>query len=108
MSVIDANVLLIQRLPFDWKNPSGFLLAICFQYAALFYASRYLACFLTLAFGLFMFTFSYVKDMIAQVHSIDKYAKAKLSEQDVLNRLAEIIDMHSDIRVLSGLVCLIA
>lgn len=77
------------------------MLAILLQFLTMFYASRYLACFLTLAFGVFMFELSFAKDMVAGVHSINKCAKSKKSEKVILRRFIELIVMHSDMRQLS-------
>lgn len=76
------------------------------QYLTVDAMARYLACFLTMAFGIFMFELSFAKDMIAEVHSINKYTKAKKSEKIILKRLIELIGMHSKMRQLSELVSL--
>lgn len=55
-----------------------------------------------LAFAAFMFSLSFLEDMIAEVHSINKCVKAKNSEESILKRLTELVAMHSDVIQLSG------
>ena len=99
LNFIDFNLFFkIRRFPFDWKNPLGFLLATSLEFVMLFFSSRYLACFLILGFGMFMYGLSFAKDMIAELHSINKWAKAKKSETNILKRLIEIVIMHTDMK----------
>lgn len=62
---------------------------------------RYLACFLSLAFGVFMFTVSFAEDMKDQLHSTNESTKAKQSEFHILKQLVDFIAMYVAVKQLS-------
>lgn len=93
--------LKFQRLPFEWTNPIGYLLAILIQFIMLFFLNVYLACFLMLAFGYFLFALSIAKDMINELHSINKRTKMKKPKAQILKQLNDLISMHADVKGLS-------
>lgn len=92
---------LIQRIPFEWKNPIGYLIAVLLQFGIWFFLDLYLACFLTLAFGYFLFTLSIAKDMIDALQSINEHLKKKKPKKRILKQLNNFISMHGDVKELS-------
>lgn len=82
------------RLPFDWKNPLGYSLAIPIEFFGLYLANRYLACFLLFAFGEFLFALAFCKDMLNSLHTINENGKAKRAEPHIIKRkLIEFINI---------------
>lgn len=55
---------------------------------------QYLACFLSLAFGVFVFTVSFAEDMNYQLNSIIESAATKQPESNIFKQLAEFIAMN--------------
>lgn len=90
-----------QRLPFDWRNPQGYLFAIFIEFLVAFCVLSFIACFSTFAFGAFMFALSFVKDLIAEVNYINKCVRTKRSETKVLKRFVKSIALHADMKQLS-------
>lgn len=89
------------RLPFDWKSPTGYVIAILLQFIIVFYECSYLACFLTLALGIYLFILSFAKDMIDELQTINDRVKMENSIAQIRNQLNEFITMQSDIKELS-------
>lgn len=79
----------------------GYCLATLFQLLMAFLACLTLACFLTLAFGMFMFALSFAKDMINCLHTMNESAKTNKSKSLILKQLIAFIDMHSEVKELS-------
>lgn len=92
-----------RRLPFDWRNPVGFVLATFIQLVVMFLAGQYLNAILSLAFGFVMFQIAVAKNMMVELRSINKRIKEKKSESDILKRLGRVINLHTDAKQLSEL-----
>lgn len=90
-----------KRLPFDWRNPTGYLLAIVIEFLVAFCVLSFIACFSTFAFGSFMFALSFAKDLIAEVNSINKCMRTGKSETKILKRFVKSIALHADMKQLS-------
>lgn len=91
----------MQRMPFDWKNPVGYPVAISLQFGMLFFLNVYLACFLTLAFGYYLFTLSIAENMTDELHLMTRGAKMQKSAKQILTELSEFISIHADVKELS-------
>lgn len=94
MSIIDF------RFPFEYKTLAGYLIAMSIQFLLSLLTTRYLACFLTLAFGHFAFSLAFCKDMIHCLHVINKNGKAKKTNSEILK---QFIDMDSELKMLRSL-----
>lgn len=79
----------------------GYICAILLQFVMLFFLNVYLACFLMLAFGYFIFGSSIAEDLIIELQSINKHAKRKKPKEQLLRQLNRFISMHGEIKELS-------
>lgn len=100
---------LFDRFPFDWRNLFGYLLVIFIQFALTFNLLHYVACAISIALGLFLFTISCVRCMEKDLKSINKMAKkfkkSKKDEKlqsDMLELLLMFICAHTEIQQLSA------
>lgn len=87
------------RLPFDWKNPQGYLIAITLQYIIGIYAITFVGCIVTLGFGTFLFAVAVNKISKQSLSTIRKKAKHKSNE--TLRRLYEFVQFDSSVKQLS-------
>lgn len=96
---------LVERLPFGWDNPLGYLIAIVLQYMFLFYEYVIIACSFGLLFGVFRIEMSGTKEIKRILHSIDHWqsnAQASKNQQNDLKVLfSEYIDAHAAVKQLS-------
>lgn len=77
----------MQRLPFDWKNPIGYLMAVALQIQIASVLIQYIETFLTLGFAGLLFIFSLVKDLINDLKRFNKTAKSKKSQLPTVKEL---------------------
>lgn len=87
-----------KSLPFNWKNPRGYLIAIIWQYVSIFVLLRFLACLGTLVVACFIMSISVTKDWKGDLRTMKKMAKTKQSEADIFKHLTEFIRSHSNIK----------
>lgn len=99
---INIGFDLFFRLPFDWKNPLGYLVAVAATSIMASDPLHYMGCFLFLFYGVYMFSISIVKDLKGQLHSINKLARGKKCRADMYKKLSKFIRLHADIKQLSG------
>lgn len=57
-------------------------------------------CFMSLAFGAFMFTTAFIEILIDELHLINKMAKHKNSHRDMYEKLSKFIRTHADLKQL--------
>lgn len=94
-------LFVVQRLPFNWHCPSGYLLAIILQWITCQYV-----CFLcmnlnTIGILVFLFNTAVIKDIKCSLKTIDKNSKTKNCCKQIST---EFIDLHSSIKQLSFIV----
>lgn len=88
----------IERLPFNWRDPIGYSMAVSLQIIIASYPFRYLACFVTFALGGYLFTITMANDVIDVIKSINDDLK---SEIDTFKKLSKLFNLHSDAKQLS-------
>lgn len=89
------------RLPYDWKTPTGYLMALFIQYLMTIYPYQFIGCFLLLAFGAFMIANALVESLKHELHSIDQMASDKKSQKNMYKTLSEFIQAHASAKQLS-------
>lgn len=92
-----------KRLPYDWKNPYGYMVAVVAQLLWASFAFTYIGCVLALSFGCFMFSLAMIKILKNDLHSIDKMARDKNSRSDMYKKLCEFLETHANTKQLSRL-----
>lgn len=90
------------RLPFDWKNPIGYLIAVAVQLQIHLIFFRYIACFFTLVCAQLMFVFSVVKDIKGELNRFNEIARTKKTQCRSMKQLSEIISIHISLKELSS------
>lgn len=82
------------RLPFDWKNPSGYLIAVCIEGIVSLPVLHYFAFIVSFGLGGYFFAIASVKDMKADMQSVNEAAKIKQS--DCLKHINEFAHLHAN------------
>lgn len=97
----NLNIDLFLRIPFDWKNPTGYLVADTALILCGGIPLQYVACFIFLPFGVFMFQTEIVKDLERMLHTVNKMARAKTFRMRMYKKLSQFIRLHADTKQLS-------
>ena len=100
-SCVTLNCIKIQRLPFDWRNPFGFLVAIAIQYVMLSYTLIVAAVMMTLAIGAYLFGMAASKCIKGSLFNISRNIKARRSRKHVMKQVIEFVEFHSTVKQLS-------
>lgn len=84
-----------KRLPFDWKNPIGYLAAVTFQYSSLTLVFNFVA--FVILFGLYAFFFilSITSEIRSILKAISNDAKFKRNEREAMHKIRGYIHTHS-------------
>lgn len=92
----------LNRLPFDWRNLTGYLEAVLLQTFVFTYGYFFCGCGMALAIGFFMIIRSAVKDMSYILHSINKCANDTRRDHSsrMLEKLSAFVQLHSNIKQL--------
>lgn len=90
-----------RRLPFDSKNPIGFVIALSLEVGTFYYLFNLLGFCITLEIGAFMFMLAATEDIQQNLHSINEYTGSKRRHQQLSKQLINFIDYHSTMKQLS-------
>lgn len=95
------NFIQINSLSFDLENPFGYSIAVIIESVLFLRCVHYVACFLSIALTAFLFVASmnvFIKDGL---QSINKMAKDKKSESDIVEPLSRMIRTNAEVKQLS-------
>lgn len=95
-------MLIKKRLPFDWKHPIGYLVAMIITYIIVCYAYIVIACTVTLGIGAFCYVISATKEIQRILNSINHNAHPNENHVNELKILfSEYIHAHRVAKQLS-------
>lgn len=93
----------LKRFPFDSKNPTGYLAAAFIQFCFAIYPFQYSGCFMSIAFGAFMFITNFIEIMENELRSINKMSNDHSRyRKKMCERLSAFIWTHANLKQLSG------
>lgn len=82
-------MVLYLRLPFYWKNPIAYLIAIVLQMGIVTLSLGFVAPFMSLGIVAFLFSFSISKDLRRDIQSINE--KAKIGHSQAVEKFYEAV-----------------
>lgn len=89
------------RLPFDWKNPIGYLVAVLLQLRMVSIPLCFVRTLLLLAAGLVLFTLSITEDQECDLNSINESIQAEQPRGLILDQITEFIKSTNIKRLVS-------
>lgn len=89
------------RVPFDMKNPLGFLMALTMQGTMFCYGMTVGSYVLALAAGAYSYGIALSKCIKGSLFCINRSTLAKIDQSILLEQFAEFIDLHSSTEQLS-------
>lgn len=101
MNVFSSNWLLILRLPFPWRSPFGYFIAVGLQIVTTSYVLLFVTSVMSFTLGSFLFAFSFTKDVSNKLRSLNQMAKNGQCEAEISKEFAAFILLHSRIKQLS-------
>lgn len=103
-NIIDiATLFKIQRLPFDWRTPTGYFLAIVIQYIQTCYTFLFATSALSLGIGMYFIGNAIIKDICASLNAIDDNAKFDGNRMQIIDQISDFIETHSCVLELSAM-----
>lgn len=92
----------INRFPFDWQNPFGFLVAIALQYALTTYTFMIASPIIAMAIASHLYAIALSKVIKGSIFFINRSAQAKKTDQSIcLEQIVEFLELHSSAKQLS-------
>lgn len=85
------NYLSKKRIPYNWKNPTGYLVTVFLQIYLSVSTYRFVGCLNFIAFGAFMFSITPVKILKNELHAINGMARRKKFRKNMFKKLSEFI-----------------
>lgn len=96
------DLWLFQRLPFDWKNPLGYLIAACLQYVMTKCFFIYVASLSSFGIGFYLFSMAMSEDMKLNLNSIKRDSKTRRHQSEAIKQLAKFVQIHTLSKQLSN------
>lgn len=92
--MLRSNLLLLfQRLPFDWKNPIGYLVAFSMEYLTTILILSVILCQTSFTVGTSLMLIALAKDIANDLHSINAF---KANQLKLTNALRDSIELQSN------------
>ena len=86
------------RLPFDWKDPMGYICASTFQYLLGVGMFFIIASLLSIGIGAFLFAVRASTDITNNLELINESIKTNRSRERVLKYLSDFVQFHGDVK----------
>lgn len=90
----------ILRLPYDWKNPLGYSVAVAIQAVTAIYGLLFLVSLASVGTTTFFFTKALIRDINGLLRNINKNTKIEKQHGCILKQFSEFIQYHSDVKQL--------
>lgn len=93
------------RLPYDWKNPTGYLITVSMQWFLASWIFQYIGCMVFLGFASFIIAISVIKILNGELHPINKMSSDKISRksrQNLYEKFFKFIYTHANSKQLSA------
>lgn len=90
-----------KRLPFDWKNPSGYYIGLALQFGGMYAVMFYGLIIWTSSVGSSYWLAAFVEDAKNELRHCNDINKNGGSQEEVMERLNTFIQLHSDAKQLS-------
>lgn len=91
----------LNRLPFDWKNPVGYLIAAIIQHIIVLIVFAVIACFTAWGVSMYMFEALMAKDIRKLLYSLNRNAQTNKNKLQAMQQLRIYITFHGDLKQLS-------
>lgn len=87
----------MQRFPFNWKTPFGYLSAFILLNIKLAYSLWIGACILALGIGLYFIMIAMNKSVKRNLFSIKRNVKNKINQEVIWKQFVEFFEFHSKV-----------
>lgn len=86
------------RLPFDWRNPFGYLIAMVIHSILFWYNTMIAGCLISFAIGCYCFAIATIKLVKVSLLAISQRIGVKGKQKLNLAQLVEYIELHSYVK----------
>lgn len=91
----------IDRIPFDWRNPLGYLFAAILLSPSIFYCPIVVFCDLFLAFGVCCHLIAFTHDIKSEIEEFHDQSKIDMNKSEFIKIFRDIVELHSTTKQLS-------
>lgn len=88
-------------MPFDWKTPIGYIIALTLQYFGLAYLYSFTAFILSIEIGCYLLAMEFIIDIKNDLNFFNEIAKSKKNQSQLSSRLPDSIQFHIRLKQLS-------
>lgn len=92
-----------QRLPFNWKCPTGYLIAVALQWISLTYIFYSAMIVTTYGIAGYLFVTAVTEDIKCTLNTIDEILKTKTTSKLIFKQFTGFVQLFSTIKQLSAL-----
>lgn len=89
------------RLPFDWKTPITYLMALAIMYVVLIHVYIFASAAISFEIGSYLWVVEFIEDIKHDTESINKIAKSRRNRWQTMQRLRDSIEFHCHIKQFS-------
>lgn len=93
--------IIVSRIPFDWKTPFGYVIAVAIQFFIVVKTLQCDGCLLSIALAGFTWAMSIGRDLKRILSSINENLMNQQPRYQIQKQLIEFIDLHSRLKELS-------
>lgn len=102
MRIVNFHVTnIINRFPFAWKNPYGFVIAFTAEFIVATYVFNIAICLLTFSFVFVLLAYATTKVIKQSLYAINGIAQSPNDQTSIPNQISQFIRYHSLLKQLS-------
>lgn len=90
--------LFVLRMPFDWHNPGGYLIAFSIQCVSHYFLLQAVIVNLCFLMGVCEFFIAFTRDMEVELNAINECNKERNNGEEIKKRLCTFIELHGNIK----------
>ena len=90
-------------MPFDWRNPVGFVIAMSMLYIMFSCIMKIAACVIALAVGSYLYAIADSKCLQRILSAVDQSSQLKAERKHIRKQLVDLMQYHSNVKQLSKL-----
>lgn len=84
-----------RRVPFDWKNPIGFIIFVALESAGLWVGMCFAACLVTFGIGSYLIEITINKITKTRLNHMNCTAEKQMSQMQLMKQFSEYIEHQS-------------
>lgn len=89
-------------MPFDWRTPIGYIIAITLIYISTAYTFIFAVFLVSLEIGSYLMAMEFLIDIKSEMNAFNKISKSTKNQSETVRKLNDSIQFHTHVRQLSS------